>query len=288
MPLSNRTINTGMDKTESSVENIIDQLKRLDENIFEKDENLDEENRARCRMINIHLREFFDDIYIPYTFFKDGDWKISKVLYNNEDSLFFNEKYMTDDDHQRFYEVFDKYISVVEEILSTNNKLHVFLKKWTDTSDLRWKPNETRSYLKSLLVKSEYQIISPVYTANYFYELRKKHGDDSEKIKTKIEEHLDQIVKKVRVEMKHFKKVYNEIVESYVYEHPINPSEDSYLLGLINSVILAILDFADKLLNLNIYAVHPIVTNIIGYYTPLDEIYQYDPLDNDGRKLCIV
>ncbi|XWV24820.1 hypothetical protein QJ856_gp0963 [Tupanvirus deep ocean] len=278
-----------MSEKENTTENIIDTLKKLDNTDLDEDEKKMQENKTICRLLNIHLREFYDDIYIPFDFFRNADWNISKILYDNEDILFYNKKYITKVDEERFYEVFDKFILMLEDIFSTNSKLFVFLKKWTDMSHMRWKTNNTKSYLKSLLTERKYQYISPAFTTNLFCEISKKYNNDPQIVKTEIEKELDNIVKKVKEEVKIFRKIYNEIVMSYVYEFPYNTQEkEIYVKAFINTVILVVLDFAEKLIELNVYAVHPIVKDIIGYYTPLDEINQYDPLENGNRKICIV
>ena len=253
-----------------------------------------ENNRTVCRMINVQLREFFDDIYLHIDLFRKAGWKINKVLYNNEDALYFNDKYLADEDHARFHEVFDKYVAMLEEILSTDNRLFTFLEKWTDTSMAKWKSNNIgiRSYLKSIIAGREYQIISPLYVTNYFLELKQKYNDDNDKIKEKLETHLNEICENFQIERRNFKKIYNSIIESYVYDYPTKKNDpvviETYILGFINSVILAILDFAEKLIDLNIYAIHPLVNEVIYYYTPIDEINLYNPSEYGGRKLIIV
>jgi len=273
----------------SSTENIIDTLKKLKGGLSDIDHKKNKKNGTICRLLNIQLREFYDDIYIPYDFFRKDNWKINKILYNNEDILFFNKKYLTKEDEDRFHEVFDKYIFMLEEIFSQDNKLYIFLEKWTDMSQPRWKTNKNKSYLKSLLTHKKYQNISPAYTASVYCDFSKKYSDDVDKIKKKTEEHLDEITNKLKKEVREFRKCYNEIVSSYVYEYPNNTDDNHiHVLAFINSIILSILNFTEKIIQLNIYAVHPIVTHIIEYYTPLDFINQYKPSENNYRKLCIV
>jgi len=265
---------------------IINSLEKLDESkeIFEEKNK----NQTVCRLLNIQLGELFDDIYIPFKFFREEEWNISKVLYNNEDALFYNKKYLTDEDEERFHQVFSKYLTMLEDIFSPDNKLQFFLRKWTDMSEMKWKTNDTKSYLKTIITCRKYQYISPSYTTNLYCEYGKKFNNDNEKIKIELEKHLDLIVKKIKQEIRDFKNQYQEIVDAYVYEYTDEIDHNYYVLGFINSIILAILDFAEKLIEMKVYAIHPFIKDIIEYYTPLDEINQYDPSENDGKKIRIV
>lgn len=248
-----------------------------------------EDNRTVCRLLKIHLDDFYDDINIPFGYFRDANWKISKVLYDNDDVLFYNKKYMTEEDNTRFYEVFDKFIDMIEDIMNPKSKLVIFLKKWTDMSNLRWKANESRSYLKSLLVHKKYQYISPEYTTSIYCDLCEQYPNDVDKIKGNLTKRLDKIVQEVRTEVREFRKNYNEIVTSYTYEYPLHVQDkDIYVLGFINSIILTIISFAEKLIDLHVYAIHPIVNSVIEYYTPINDINLYDPADNGYRRICIV
>ena len=176
---------------------------------------------------------------------------------------------------------------MLEENFNPDNKLQLYLKNWTDTSSNKWKTNDKKPYLKSILTKRKYQIISPSYTTNVYSEYIQKFSDNREKFKENFEHHLDTIIAEFKDEYKKFQVLYNEIVDAYVYEHPL-VYDPHYVMGFINSVLLAILDFVEKLIELNIYAIHPILIQVIEYYTPLDEINSYLPVENNGKKLCIV
>lgn len=249
-----------------------------------------QKNHNLCRMLKAQLNEFYDDIYIPIKYFQLGQWKISKILYSNEDALFYNDMYLIDSDKDRFYQVFDKYVDLIEEIMSTESKLYVFFKKWTDTTGRKWKPNKRaeKSYIRSVLNDKSYQIISPAYITNLFCELSKKYKNNSDLMKTELKKNLDEIIVQVKRETSNFRKIYKQIVNSYVYEQPIDHIERStYVSGFMNMILLAIIDFAEQLINLNIYAVHPIIENIINYYVPMDEINSHDITEN-GYPVCIV
>jgi len=166
---------------------------------------IEENNHTICRMMNIQLKEFFNHIFIPYSYFKNDNWRISKILYNNEDVLFYNENYLAESDKPKFYEVFDRFIIMIEEILSTNTKLYSFLKKWTNTNKMRWCNNSDRSYLKSVLTDRDYGLISPTYVTNIYCDLSKKFQNFN-KTKEELELHLNEIINQVNKEIKIFKK----------------------------------------------------------------------------------
>lgn len=259
---------------------------RGDAKMGEKDS---QENRTICRLLKLHLDEFYSDIYIDYADFRNNKWKINKVLYDSEHVLFYIKRFLTEEDDTKFYEVFEKYTEMIEEIMNPNNKLSHFLKRWTDMTGSVWLDKNINSYLKSLITHKKYQYISPEYTTNIYYTLCKKYSNNIELVKVDIEEHLNGIVSNVRSEIKEFKSVYNEIIASYTYEFPIDSTEQyTYTLGFINSIILSILIFAEKMIELHVYAVHPIINGVIEYYTPLDEISEYSPSENGNRQIYVV
>lgn len=274
-----------------STDILISNLEKLDAKDEDYDEETNNHNMTVCRLLNIHLREFYDDIYIPFTHFRIAKWNIRKVLYENNDVLFYCQKFLTNEDHERFYQVFDKYVFMIEEIFSHDNKLVTFLKKWTDQSQAKWVSIKNNSYLKSILICSKYQYISPEYVTQLYLSCSNKHRGEPAKIKEVLENELDQLNKEIRKESKCFRQNYNDLIVSYVYEYPIfsDPAEKKiYTLAFMNSVIMEILNFAEKLVELNVYAIHPFVTNIIDFYTPIDQIGQHHAHENDGRKIIIV
>ena len=247
------------------------------------------DNRTTCRLINLHIKGFYDNLYIPFDFFKEDDWKINKILYNNEDVLYYNKKYVTPYDEKRFYEVFDKFIIMIEDILTPNNKLCSFLKRWTNMDQSKWRIINTKSFLKSLLNNRKFRFISPAYITNIYCDLNNKYKNDNEKIKSEIIAHLMDIYKKCKMEIKNFEEIYEEIITAYVYEYPIDTSEESaHVSAFINSIVLEILNFSEKLIDLHIYAIHQIINEIIDYYTPLDTINTYKPHEFGKRKICVV
>jgi len=252
-----------------------------------KNPRTENKNYVMCRMFNLHIKNFFDDnIYIPIGFFRNGDWKVSKILFDNEDALFYNKKYLPDEDDQQFHEVFTKYVTIIEEIMSPNNKLFEVMTGWTDRAGSKWRSINKNFYLKNII--AEYDKISPLFIVNLFSELKEKYPDDGSTIKKEFQQTLNEIMVDVKSEIRSFRKIFKEIVMMYVYEYPIDSNDDTHIKGLINSIILSIITFADRLLDLNVYAIHAIVNNIIDNFLPLDEINLYDPTKYQGRPYCIV
>ncbi|MEM3062487.1 MAG: hypothetical protein QW303_02930, partial [Nitrososphaerota archaeon] len=47
-----------------------------------------------CSLIYLHLKDFYDNICISYHRFKNSGWQIEKVIYENGDFLFLNNKFV--------------------------------------------------------------------------------------------------------------------------------------------------------------------------------------------------
>lgn len=262
------------------------QILHLSEEI--NNEQLDMKNT--CKLLKIHLDEFYDDIYIPFTKFREHKWDVHAVLTDNKDALFYKKDLLTKKNEKKFEIVFNKYRDMVMEIFSTNNNLILFLKKWTDMSRIKWKSATDNSFLKYILTRTRYQCISPRYTADLYNTYTKKYNNDHDKLKCKIIKKLDNIYKNTVSELKIFEKKYNKILELYVLNCPRdNEINKNHLIEFLNNLISEILNVSNKLIELNIYAIHPIVANIIEYYTPLDEyIMHLDYQDECERTMIIV
>lgn len=242
-----------------------------------------------CRAIRLNIREFYDHIYIPINFFRHGDWDVRKVLEENRDVLFYNEKYLAGDDIARFDKIFGAYADMIEEIMSGGTNFFRFLDNWTDVPGRALKSICSRSYLRGIILCKKYWALSPAYIADLYCDLYKKYKSDSGAVKAELERTLDGIVSQLQAETKEFKKNFRYIVDSYVYECPLDDGgAEIFALSFVNSIMMEILDFVEKLIGLRVYAVHPIILGIIDYYLPLDEINQFDPEQYGGRKYRIV
>ena len=243
-----------------------------------------------CRLLNKNLPDFYDDIYIPYDLFKEGEWDINDILHKNADVLFYNKKCMTTDDDKRFYEVFDKYICLMEPIWEPDSQLRKYLKSWAKKSGV--------TYLKYIMTKDKYKIISPMFLADTYKKMYIKCDGGTELLKVEYIKCLDKIMSVYENEIHLFKIEIDKIINAYVYEYPIECISEkekvqpidslNYTKGFINSIILAIIEFAEKLITLNIYAIHTIVVDVINYYVPLDDINLYKRDEHSGKKLITI
>jgi hypothetical protein len=249
-------------------------------------------NYTLCRMFKIHVEDFFDNIHIPFDYFKVGEWDIENIISANPDALFYNEMYMTDKDKLAFDEIYEKYTKMINGIMNPGNKLYEYLYKWTNF-DGKWRKRQaTPTILQEAM--NEFKYISPIYILNVCTKLIAKHtGPDGiisrVTLKTELYQNLESLMKKIDVEVDKFKEIYHHAVNRFVYRHPINYNYDSnYAKGFINRLILEILDLAQFLIDNNIYAVHAVIREVIDEYTPLDMLNSYEPTEYDGRNIYVV
>lgn len=242
------------------------------------------DTKKMCRLIRKHLKGVYDDIYVSYKYIRQNDWNIANSMHDNTDSLFYDGDYMTESDTNRFYEIFHRYVSVViEPIFNYSNQLSRYMQSWSDKS--------SSTYLKRLMIEGDYAILSPLFVADAYKKKYMKYKKDKTRLDNKFKKYLDGIILEYNKERKLFKHTYREIIDSYVYECPLDivlDSNSTYVKGFINSIIMTILDFAEKIIELNVYAIHSIVNEIIDYYVPLDDINTFNPQNYRGKKLVII
>ena len=153
----------------SSTETVLNKLLNLnDSNDSVSEDYNPEENRTICHLLKIHFSDFFNNIYVPFKFFRKEHWNIRYVLDTNMDSLYYNEDYMNEEDKDKLEKIYKKYTNMIEEIMSPKNKLVFFLKKWTDMSGMSWKAKPVNSYLKSIITNAKYEFISPAHITEIY------------------------------------------------------------------------------------------------------------------------
>ncbi|AUV58546.1 hypothetical protein [Bandra megavirus] len=247
--------------------------------------NKQEKNKKICRLLKKYIKNFYDNIHIPYHFFRENKWNINKTLNNNEDVLFYNEEFLTSSDSDRFYEVFDKYILLMDDIFYPKNTLNSFFKK---ISKIDVDDNNIAKYLIHIFNSKKYRFISPEYVINKYFDY-KNNFDNEHDIQTQLNDHLNEIMDKVRNHVKNFKIIYHEILSHFISERPMDQNlQKKYVINFINSVLISICDFCEKIIELNIYAFHPIVLNIIESTLPLDDIFLHEPEKYRNKNMIVV
>lgn len=244
-----------------------------------------DKNHMMCKLIKTHFIGFFDDIYIPYKYFRKGKWNIKKIISSNKDALYYNPKFASQSDKYRFSEIFDRYAVMIEDILSPDNKLNHYLKRWTDVTDNKFIDRSKNSYLKSIFIDKKYRHISPTHIVKLFIECSKETEIKTIAI-SNFEKILDEIISKAQKYIAIFKAAYDLIIDKYVYFKAEITDSDTY--ELFNSIFLAIINFADKMIELNIYTIHVLVNDIIGELTPFDDINYYTPECFGGKDLYVI
>uniref|UniRef100_A0A6G6ABL4 Uncharacterized protein n=1 Tax=Borely moumouvirus TaxID=2712067 RepID=A0A6G6ABL4_9VIRU len=261
--------------------------------LLEKLENIDSDkksnhktnqNKNTCKLLK-NIINFYDNIYIPYKYFQNDKWNINKTLNNNEDVLFFNQEILFEEHFDRFYEVFDKYILLMEDIFNPKNMLNPFLKK---ISDIDIENNEKAKFLIKIINSRRYKYISPEYIINQYVEIKNQQQDESE-VQNILRENLNEIISNTKKYIKEFGEEYKHHVCKYISEYPFEENlQQNYTKTFLNNVLLSIYDCCNKLLDLKIYACHVIILGIIDSTLPLDDIYFYEPENNKNKSLIIV
>lgn len=244
------------------------------------------EYRDACRLINVQINDFYDNIYLPIKHFKFDKWKVNKTLYSNEDSLFYNMKYLIDD--TKFQEIFSKYVLMIGDIMDPRNILMQFLHKWTNKTNKKWVSESKETYLKKIINNNER--ISPIHITNIYKHFCKLHRSDIDKAKSEIEACISEININIDIVTNEFINKYDDIINSYVYLYPLDVTvdRDAYVADFMNNILMTIYAFAETLIDLNVYAIHKIVYDIVDFYLPLDDIYIFKPSEHNGKKLIIV
>ena len=266
-----------------------------DQDDNQKNDNLESDhpesdyNYSMCRLLKVNIDDFYENIHIPFLYFKDGEWDIKNIIEDNRDVLFYNEAYMSEEDKILFNKIFDRYSSQINSIMNPNSQLYEYLYKWTDFNKNIWKKKSNNNSLLYTTI-NKFKNISPMYILKLYTKIVTKQTKlDRDNIKKIMYKNLEPIDKNICTEIKKFKRLYRETVDRFVYLHPSEYEYDSvYAKGFINTLILEILDLADILIDNHVYAIHAIVAEIIDEYTPLDIINAYEISKHNGRNIYIV
>nr|AEX62650.1 hypothetical protein mv_R445 [Moumouvirus Monve] len=163
--------------------------------------------------------------------------------------------------------------------------LNTFLKKISDTEI---ENNEKAKFLIKIINSRRYKYISPEYIINEYVSLKNQLQDEDE-IQKILRENLSKIILETRICIKDFKKKYDIFISRYISEYPFDEKlQPIHTKSYLNDILLSIYNCCEELLNLNIYACHPIILGIIESTLPLDDIYLYEPENNKNKSLIIV
>ena len=212
-------------------------------------------NMHICKLFRTHIKEFFVNISIPYKYFEQADFDISKVMYENEDVLYYNKKYLSDEQAIDFYQVFNRYVKHIVSMFNEKSVLYKHLAKLNNAKDT--------SFLKTT-INGEYEIISPLYIAKIFNKNCVKYKGEIEKIEYFTNQHLDYIMEQARIAIKKFKSKYKYILKTYVLGYPgTSPNVEEHVKQFIARLNNIVYEFAKILIDIKIYAIQPIINNII-------------------------
>lgn len=268
-------------------------------------------NRKFCRLIKVQMPSFYDNIFVPYHYFRDGRWDIRQIIYENTDALFYSEKYMSSSDQTKFEKLHLDYFNVIAEIMDPEGKLYRFLDKWTIQRGpfAKWRDSREGSHLKNLILKHDR--ISPFYFIDLYADAIKQNIEGT--IEARKENIIAIMSKKIEVRVKNirrhtiiFKKRYDALVSSFVFNYPIDFGHDArerehgacddisfadkiakYEFNFVSKLLKSILNFADKLMSLDVYAVHAVITEIIDNFFDIDNCILHHK-KKDKERIIIV
>uniref|UniRef100_A0A6C0CAX5 Uncharacterized protein n=1 Tax=viral metagenome TaxID=1070528 RepID=A0A6C0CAX5_9ZZZZ len=236
-------------------------------------------NKEICLLLRKYFKEFYNNIYVPIDFFKMNNWNVTEVLTDNIDVLYYNDKYFRKND-KIFSVVFAKYVDLVKKNFSSNSNLKMLLSEF---------PIDT--HFKEIISCRKYKFISPAYIADLYISCR----DDSEQLKMMIKI-LDILFDEIKIKMSSFVDEFAKCFDDYVRLAPLNIGigvnntkiMQNYNQSYINDLSMIILNFAQELINMNVYAIHSLVNRVISIDFPYDIINQYDPEENNDRELIVI
>jgi hypothetical protein len=242
-------------------------------------------------LVNTYIDDFFDNINIPLKSFEKRNYNFKKTIENNTDTLFHCSAYTTDDDDKIFKNLLKKYLVMIKDNFYVDTHLYNFL----EVINKNPKTADNHNFIK--LVK-KYNYISPYYIAEEYYKIltlndqtiinnnnivfedNKELKKEIKKIKAKmITEKMENIMETVKKIMHNFKlefeKIFTDFKSSDYTEDLMYENGNRF----INSIIMLIAKYVEPLIELNIYGIYAIISEIIQYEVPLNSIYYCDISD---------
>jgi hypothetical protein len=217
-------------------------------------------NKKICKLVDKYIDNFFDNVNIELNEFKNNNWKIKQTISSNKRNLFYDKKFLTLNDELFFNQLYDKYITFISEILSRDNILIKYLIAINDRNI----PQHHSSIL-SIINNPKYDIISPLYIIQLCMNISTHKKD--------IMNELDSIIRKKDCIMHNFNEIYEILLTTYVTFEPFDPIlSNKFYIGFINSLLIVVYKTIMELIDLHIYSVNDLFSDVLNTYTPLCEI----------------
>jgi hypothetical protein len=186
-----------------------------------------------CNNFRENYPYFYKNICISRSQFRIHDWDVKETIYNNEEIFFFDEDYLSNEDQEFFYRILRRFYLLIKKIIL---KIPII-----DMSDL-----QSRQF-KHFICHKYYRYISPIV----IYKIYSENTNDINKIVNE----LNSIVVKMNNILKEYRYEYDKLVDFYVYGMPLErKNHRNYLHGFVNSILLLIIHYTNKLMDENIYA----------------------------------
>jgi hypothetical protein len=243
-----------------------------------------------CNRINRLHPDVYDEINIPHRFFAAGKFDISTVLDDNTDILFYNGRYLSEQDDEDFDVAFAAHKKVLSDIFDTKSSFNAFLIKY----EMEKRKNKSLpktsnlAQLRELIINREYCIISPVCILDFFIDFRRT--EEPLVALRSTENELKIIMEDVFEHVAAFETNFQTAVQEFVYEpdHTTTTIDPSRSNNLVNTIILETIKFTKKVSELNIYPINSIVCSIVDRNVPINDIIVYDPDRYDKAELMII
>lgn len=243
-------------------------------------------NRNMCDYLENNTNYFFSGIGLEKRDFRRYNWHIKKALCDCPEIMFYIKQYLPTEDEARFTQVFEKHVNTILRLFDPNyNKnFYDFLSK-KEFANFINDPDVKKPVIIRLMNRHALKYHDPLYLYNLYNEVvNNRESDVSRKnaIKT-LNAIINDNKMRIQEEKDKFMKTFVEIIDYYYYENSFETSiEDSIVesMGCMNSILLLIINFVEKLNELHVIGIYEIINNMTDSHIPLEAMIQYQM----GRK----
>lgn len=229
-------------------------------------------------LLKLHVPDFYNNIFIPHSFFKNNNYDIMTTIQENNDSIFYVEKYIQPEEIQRFNYVFEQYAIILSRNFTTDDNLIKFLRKWTCQNISPWRANKKQTRLKKLLNNPKIYYFSPHYIIKLYCDNYYSVHDINTAI-TNTKKKLYSIAAHIAQETRSFQQKYQNLINHFVYQNEYQDMDYSQKTQiLMQDIMKLILDLSEKLIKYDIYAINSLISNIINCYTPINCLNNNDDI----------